>query len=40
MYPEVGVSSRVYYTSGDDDSQLLSITDSKVVVFGKGNIGD
>jgi hypothetical protein len=40
MYPEIGVSSRVYYTSGDDDSQLLSITDSKVVVFGKGNLGD
>ena len=40
MWPEIGVSSRVYYTAGDDDRQLLAITDSKVVVFGKGNIGD
>ena len=40
MWPEIGVSSRVYYTAGDDDSQLLAITDSKIVVFGKGNNGD
>jgi hypothetical protein len=40
MWPEIGVSSRVYYTSGDDDRQLLAITDSKVVVFGSGNHGD
>jgi hypothetical protein len=38
--PEIGVSARVYYTSGDRDEQLLSITDSKVVVIGKGNSGD
>jgi hypothetical protein len=40
MFPEIGVSSRVYYTAGDRDKELLSITDSKVVVFGKGNRGD
>lgn len=38
--PEIGVSSRVYYTAGDEDRELLSITDSKVVVFGLGNSGD
>lgn len=38
--PEIGVSSRVYYTSGDRDEQLLAITDSKVVAYHKGNIGD
>ena len=37
---EIGVSSRVYYTSGDKDEQLLAITDSKVVMFGAGNNGD
>jgi hypothetical protein len=40
MWPEIGVSSRVYYTSGDRDEQLLAITDSKIVVFGEGNKGD
>ncbi len=40
MLPERGVSSRVYYTEGDKDSQLLTITDSKIIVFGKGNQGD
>ena len=40
MFPEIGVSSRVYYTAGERDKELLSITDSKVVVFGKGNYGD
>lgn len=40
MLPEIGVSSRVYYTEGDKDSQLLAITDSKIVAFGKGNHGD
>jgi hypothetical protein len=39
MFPEIGVSSRVYYTTGDD-SQLLAITDSKIVAFGQGNNGD
>jgi hypothetical protein len=38
--PEIGVSARVYYTSGDGDEQLLAITDSKVVLFGKENVGD
>jgi hypothetical protein len=40
MWPEIGVSSRVYYTAGDRDSELLAITDSKIVAFGKGNNGD
>ena len=40
MWPEIGVSSRIYYTSGDKDENLLSITDSKIVIFGKGNHGD
>lgn len=40
MWPEIGVSSRVYYTMGERDEQLLAITDSKVVVFGRGNRGD
>jgi hypothetical protein len=38
--PEIGVSSRVYYTAGDRDTELLAITDSKVVRFGQGNKGD
>jgi hypothetical protein len=38
--PEIGVSARVYYTSGDGDEDLLAITDSKVVVFGKEDVGD
>lgn len=40
MFPEIGVSSRIYYTSGDKDENLLSITDSKIVSFGRGNRGD
>lgn len=40
MRPEIGVSSRVYYTAGNDDSELLAITDSKIVTFEKGNNGD
>jgi hypothetical protein len=40
MWPEIAVSSRVYYTTGDRDLDLLAITDSKVVAFGKGNNGD
>jgi hypothetical protein len=38
--PEIGVSARVYYTSGDRDEVLHAITDSKVVVLGQGNHGD
>lgn len=40
MFPEIGVSSRVYYTRGQEDEELLAITDSKVVRFGRGNRGD
>jgi hypothetical protein len=40
ILPEIGVSARVIYTTGDKDDQLTAITDSKVVVFGKENIGD
>ncbi|MEO1216654.1 MAG: hypothetical protein AAFY45_24235 [Bacteroidota bacterium] len=36
-YPQIAVSSRVIYTEGDKDSQMLAITDSKVVTYGKGN---
>jgi hypothetical protein len=38
--PQIGVSSRVYYTAGDRDEELLSITDSKIVRFGQANKGD
>lgn len=38
--PEIGVSARVYYTSGDADEQLHAITDCGVVAFGAGNNGD
>lgn len=37
---EIAVSARVVYTSGDRDEQLLAITDSQVVRFGEGNVGD
>jgi len=40
VLPEIGVSSRVYYTAGERDTELLAITDSKVVVMGRGNDGD
>jgi hypothetical protein len=40
MWPEIGVSARVYYTAGDGDERLHAVTDSKVVVYGKGNRGD
>ncbi|HET7489657.1 MAG TPA: hypothetical protein VFJ85_17145 [Acidimicrobiales bacterium] len=36
----IGVSSRVYYTSGDKDEQLLAITDSEVVRYATGNSGE
>jgi hypothetical protein len=38
--PEIAVSSRVYYTAGRNDADLLAITDSKVVRFDQGNAGD
>ena len=38
--PQIGVSARLYYTSGDRDEQLLAISDSNVVIFGQGNHGD
>jgi hypothetical protein len=38
--PEIAVSSRVYYTTGANDANLLAITDSKVVRFDQGNAGD
>jgi hypothetical protein len=40
MWPEIGVSARVYYTAGDRDERLIAITDSKVVVYGAANAGD
>lgn len=38
--PEIAVSSRIYYTAGERDAELLAITDSKVVRFEQGNKGD
>jgi hypothetical protein len=38
--PQIAVSARLYYTSGDSDEQLLAISDSNVVIFGQGNHGD
>ncbi len=40
MWPEIGVSARVYYTAGDDDERLHAITDCKVVEYGGSNQGD
>lgn len=40
MWPEIGVSSRVYYTRGERDEELLAITDSKIVPFAASNHGD
>ena len=40
MWPEIGVSARVYYTAGERDERLHAITDSKVVVYGAANNGD
>ena len=40
LFPEIAVSARVFYTSGNNDDQLLGISDSKVVVLGEGNKGD
>ncbi|MBK6904529.1 MAG: hypothetical protein IPH04_17435 [Saprospirales bacterium] len=40
VHPEIAVSSRVYYTSGANDEQLLAISDSKIVAIGEGNRGD
>lgn len=40
MWPEIGVSARVYYTAGDRDERLHAITDSKVVVYSGRNKGD
>jgi hypothetical protein len=34
------VNARLYYTSGENDEQLLVISDSNVVVFDQGNHGD
>jgi hypothetical protein len=40
MWPEIGVSARVYYMAGERDERLHAITDSKVVVYGGANSGD
>ena len=40
MWPEIGVSARVYYTAGERDETLHAITDSKIVVYGGRNNGD
>lgn len=36
MFPEIGVSRRIYYTSGDNDENLLSITIRKLSFLEKG----
>lgn len=40
MWPQIGVSARVYYTAGERDERLHAITDSKVVVYQRRNRGD
>lgn len=40
MWPEIGVSARVYYTAGERDERLHAITDSNVVVYAEANRGD
>jgi hypothetical protein len=40
MWPEIGVSGRVYYTADEDDGELLAITDSKIVKYDGGTEGD
>lgn len=37
---DIGVSARVYYTSGDADNRVDALTDSKVVQYNTGNNGD
>jgi hypothetical protein len=37
---EIGVSARVYYTTGDQDEVVSAITDAKIVRVGQGNRGD
>jgi hypothetical protein len=36
----LGVEARVYYTTGENDTALSAISNSKVVFFGEGNLGD
>lgn len=36
----IGVSARVYYTSGSADDEVTAISDSKIMRFGQGNRGD
>lgn len=38
--PQIGVSARVYYTSGDNDEVLQAISDCGIVVMDQGNHGD
>jgi hypothetical protein len=37
---EIGVSGRVYYTSGANDEEMGAISDSKIVAVAIGNHGD
>lgn len=39
-FPEIAVSARVVYTSGDKDDSLLAISDSNIVRIEQANIGD
>lgn len=36
----LGVSARVYYTTGGNDSAVTAISDSKIVHINQGNLGD
>lgn len=36
----IGVEARVYYTTGANDGAISAISNSKVVFFGEGNLGD
>ena len=40
QYSSIAVSSRVIYTEGKGDTQLLAISDSNIVDYGAGNEGD
>jgi hypothetical protein len=36
----IAVDARVYYTSGANDTGIAAISNSKIVFFGEGNLGD
>jgi hypothetical protein len=36
----LGIEARVLYTTGVDDNQIMAISNSKIVFFDEGNLGD